>query len=64
VRESHLKKVVQMSQSFKDYIKATHEDLDGNYLLVQLNNDISTNFEKTPKWYIGAGYGMIRSNMR
>jgi len=33
VKESHLKKVVNMSRAFKEYMKATHEDLDGNYLV-------------------------------
>jgi hypothetical protein len=30
VKESHLRKVVHMSRAFKEYMKATHEDLDGN----------------------------------
>ena len=34
VKESHLKKVVNMSRSFKEYMKATHEDLDGKSLIV------------------------------
>jgi len=33
VKESHLKKVVNMSLAFKEYMKATHENLDGNYLV-------------------------------
>jgi hypothetical protein len=64
VKESHLKKVVQMSQSFKDYMKATHENLDGNHFIAYLNSNIRANLEKIPKWHIGAGYGMIqKSNM-
>ena len=29
VKESHLRQVVKMSQSFKDYIKSTHGNMDG-----------------------------------
>jgi len=62
VKEVHLKKVVSMSRDFKEYMKATHENLDGNYPNLSVTVNI-TDMEKIPKWHIGAGCVMIQRSI-
>jgi len=49
VKEVHLKKVVSMSRDFKEYMKSTHEDLDGNCPNLSVTVNVITDIEKIPK---------------
>lgn len=44
VKESHLRQVVKMSQSFKDYIKSTHGNMDGKIEPVAAVKTLELNF--------------------